>query len=68
MNLQEAEKVLVKPRRKGPLADEIAALKKQQGEMLTLLVALRGEVGKVQRQMPTAERRGVWAWFQGWCG
>ena len=67
MNLQEAEKVLVKPPRKRPLADEIAALQKQQTEMLNLLVGLCGQVGKVQARLPAPKRRGVWAWFQGWC-
>jgi len=43
-----------KRKRKGPLVDEIAALKKQQDEMLSLMVGLCGHVG---RAMQTAEAR-----------
>ena len=68
MDIETAEKILVKPPRKRPLADEIAALQQQQTEMLNLLVGLCGQVGKVQARLPVPEKRGVWAWFQGWCG
>jgi hypothetical protein len=67
MDIETAEKILVKPPRKRPLADEIAALQQQQTEMLNLLVGLCSEFGKVRRQMLAPKRRGVWAWFQGWC-
>lgn len=69
MDTTAAEKILVKKRRKGPLADEIAELKKQQDEMLGLLVGLCGQVGKVQEQLPLPKpKRGLTAFFQEWCG
>jgi hypothetical protein len=65
MDLTSAEKVLVKPPRKRPLADEIAALRKQQDETISLIVGLCSQVGKLQQDKP---RRGIRQWFQEWCG
>jgi len=75
MDLRSAEKVLVKPPRKGPMEREILEIKAMVERIdarsaIAVDVAdeLAAAVSRIEdRQIAASKRRGIWAWFQGWC-